>query len=66
MARPSPIVNPAVKITPKQLAFEIGATIDTLCDWRQAKVGPPYHREVGRIYYYRDEIEVWKESTKWA
>lgn len=58
--------NTMVKLTPAQLAAEIEVTVRTLWDWRQRKIGPPYRREVNRIYYYRDEIEAWKQGTKWA
>ncbi len=54
------------KVTPKQLAYELQVTPLTLWAWRKAKVGPPYRREVNRIFYYRDELDAWKESTKWA
>jgi hypothetical protein len=54
------------KLSPKQLAHELGVALITLYAWRKAKVGPPYRREVNQIFYYRDELEAWRESTKWA
>jgi predicted DNA-binding transcriptional regulator AlpA len=54
------------KLTEKQVAHLLQVSRTTLWAWRTAKVGPPYHREVYRIFYYRSELEAWRESTKWA
>jgi hypothetical protein len=58
--------EPPEKLTPKQLAHELQVDIRTLWDWRGSRIGPLYRREVNRIFYYREDIEAWKESTKWA
>ena len=58
--------SPKPKLSPKELAYELGVRQDTLMRWRQAKIGPPYYREVNRIFYYREEVETWRASTKWA
>jgi DNA-binding transcriptional MerR regulator len=55
-----------IKLSPKQVAHDLRVTPTTLWAWRRIKAGPPYRREVNRIFYYRDELEAWKESTKWA
>ncbi len=55
-----------IKLSPKELAYELCVSERTLQMWRLSQVGPPYRREVNRIYYYRNELDLWKESTKWG
>jgi DNA-binding transcriptional MerR regulator len=54
------------KLDPKTLAYELGVHLDTLRNWRRRRVGPAYYREVNRIYYYREDIEAWRQSAKWG
>ncbi len=65
MSRPARIRNPN-KLAPKEVEHLLGVHRATLMRWRREKQGPPYYREVSRIYYYRDELDAWKESTKWG
>ena len=53
-------------LTPKQLAAELRVTEWTLNEWRKNKVGPAYYRMVGRIVYYREEVEEWQAQTRWG
>jgi hypothetical protein len=54
------------KIGPKELAHELGVSERTIDNWRKRKWGPPYYREVNRIYYYREDIEAWRQNAKWG
>ena len=54
------------KLSPKQLSAMLDVSEKTLVHWRQRKIGPPYYREVNRIFYYRDELELWRQNAKWA
>lgn len=53
------------KLSPKELAELLGVRVFTLQEWRKKRKGPPYHREVGRIFYYHDEVMAWWDSTRW-
>lgn len=55
-----------IKLTPKQLAYELGVSETTIITWRKQRIGPVYYREVNRIYYYRDDIEAWRQAAKWG
>lgn len=50
-------------LSPKQAADLIGVTEMALLKWRQKRVGPTYIRQVGRIYYRREDIEAWREAN---
>jgi DNA-binding transcriptional MerR regulator len=55
-----------IKLTSKQLAYELGVCERTIDAWRKKRIGPPYYREVNRIYYYREDIEAWRQNAKWG
>jgi Helix-turn-helix domain len=55
---------PNQMLTPKQAAEVLGRTVDTLFDWREKRVGPPWVRYVGRIYYKRDDIDAWLAASR--
>ena len=49
-----------------QMANLLDVSVRTLISWRKKRVGPPYYREVNRIYYYRTDYEVWRQSAKYG
>ncbi len=50
------------KLTPKQAATMLGVSRNTLIVWRRRKVGPPYFRKVGRIFYLEKDVRDWEFS----
>lgn len=44
-------------------AAYIGHEIHTLAQWRYEKKGPPYVK-LGRIYYYKEEVDKWIKSKQ--
>jgi hypothetical protein len=50
------------KLTPKQAATMLGVSRSTLIAWRRLKVGPPYYRKVGRIFYLERDVRDWEFS----
>jgi len=53
------------KLSVKELQNELEVSEITLRRWRHQKIGPPYHREANRIWYYRDDLEAWRANNKW-
>jgi hypothetical protein len=51
------------KLTPKQAATMLGVSRSTLIAWRRLKVGPPYYRRVGRIFYLERDVRDWEFSN---
>lgn len=47
-------------LTPKQLSVRIERTVETLCVWRRRRVGPPFVRRGGRIYYPLQTLVQWE------
>ena len=47
------------RLTPDELADILGITSKCLGDWRRRKVGPPYVRMVGRVFYPKVALEEW-------
>jgi Helix-turn-helix domain len=64
--RPSVRLRTKIKLSPAQVQEELHVCEATLRKWRKTKVGPPYYREVNRIFYYREDIEAWKQAAKWG
>lgn len=60
------VVRSGNKLSPKQVEELLEVSEPCLRGWREKKLGPPYYREVGRIWYYRDEIEAWRQAAKWG
>ena len=51
------------QLTPKQTADILRVSPDTLWRWRAHKVGPPWYRKVGRIFYFETEVRAWERSN---
>ncbi|WP_417792789.1 helix-turn-helix domain-containing protein [Terasakiella pusilla] len=43
----------------KQAASFLGCSVRTLQRWRQHQEGPPYIRQVGRVFYDKTDLERW-------
>lgn len=54
------------QMTTKEVAGLLKRSEWTLIDWRRRKLGPPAYRLVGRIVYYRGEVEEWRRSSRWG
>jgi DNA-binding transcriptional MerR regulator len=52
------------RMTPKQVADALGVRVDLLTKWRRKRVGPPYTRLIGRIYYSRADIDEWLRQKR--
>ena len=52
------------KLSPKEAAIFLGKSITTLQEWRNQKTGPPYIREVGRIYYLMRDLDRWRLAIR--
>lgn len=52
------------KLSPKQVAELLGKAVTTLQDWRNKRRGPPFVREEGLIFYYRDDLERWRKASR--
>jgi hypothetical protein len=52
------------KLSSKQVADLLGVTEWSLRAWREKRVGPPYVRQVGRIYYLREDIRQWQLENR--
>lgn len=50
-------------ITTGQLAGELQRAPETLIRWRRMRVGPPYIRVQGRIFYSRRLLEEWLQKN---
>lgn len=57
-------IKPSRRIGPQEAAELIGVTEVCLRRWRQQKLGPPYYRQVGRIYYMIPDIEAWQRGNR--
>ena len=53
-------------MTPKEVASLLNRCEVTLLNWRKRKLGPPFYRMVGRIVYFRHEVEEWRKSSRWG
>jgi hypothetical protein len=54
-----------VKLSPKEAMDLLEVSDSTLRRWRKCKIGPAYYREVSRIFYYREDIDAWRQASKW-
>lgn len=52
------------KLTPKEAAKKLKLASSTLAQYRYKKIGPPYYKFKGTVYYIEEELEQWvKENT---
>jgi DNA-binding transcriptional MerR regulator len=51
------------KLSPKQVAQLLHVTTETLRVWRLRKTGPPWYRQVGRVFYLKSDVESWEFSN---
>lgn len=56
----------ALMLTQKQVERRLQVSHDTLARWRNAGVGPPWYKQVGRIRYPEDELENWVAEQRRA
>jgi hypothetical protein len=55
--------NGETRLSPKQAAELLRVDADTLYRWRRLRVGPPYYRRVGRIFYLEADLRRWEFSN---
>jgi hypothetical protein len=55
-----------IALSPKQVAGQLGVVVQTLQNWRNRRIGPPYYRLVRKIVYYKHEVDEWRDQTKWG
>ena len=53
-------------LSSKQVASMLNISPVTLCEWRKKKIGPPYTKLVGRVYYIRSEILDWQSGQRFS
>ena len=46
-------------LTPREAASILKRTLNTLKQWRYTKFGPTHYKIHGRIYYKKEDIELW-------
>jgi len=51
------------RLAPKEVAAHLGVAAFTLWCWRKRKAGPPYYRQVGRIWYDRGLLLAWQRQN---
>jgi predicted DNA-binding transcriptional regulator AlpA len=62
-----PDLVPTKLITPPEAAEICGVAVNTLCDWRLHRVGPPYIRLGHRtVRYPLEELMVWIAQNRVA
>lgn len=54
------------QMTTKEVAALLKRNELTLVEWRKRKLGPPFYRLVGRIVYFRHEVEEWRRNSRWG
>lgn len=47
------------KLTPAELAAELGVTPRTVQRWNARRIGPPKIKIGKRVYYRREAVEAW-------
>lgn len=60
--RAKPPVPEQVVLSTAEVAFIMGRPPQTVKEWRQRKVGPPYFRLGRVIMYRRSDFQHWLES----
>ncbi len=55
-------MSDTARLSPKELADDLGVHMQTLRAWRKKEKGPPFYRQVGRIWYPRAELDKWREQ----
>lgn len=52
-------MTPMTLSTPKELATQLGVSLDTLKRWRRLKQGPAWVRVGRQVRYAADAIDAW-------
>jgi Helix-turn-helix domain len=52
------------RLTPAEVASELGVEIRTLTNWRSARKGPAYYAIARNIFYRASDVESWIESQR--
>lgn len=52
------------RLTPAELASELGVEIRTLTNWRSARKGPAYYAIARKVFYRASDVESWIESQR--
>ena len=50
-------------LSPEEFCEIFGVKVKTLTDWRLRKYGPPYYKAGRRVWYRKDDVDAWMEST---
>jgi hypothetical protein len=51
------------RLSTKEIADYLGVHPITIKVWRREKIGPPFYRQVGRVWYDLDQITEWREKN---
>ncbi len=50
-------------LTTDEAAKYIGYSTGTLENWRATKIGPPFHKPFGKVFYYQEDLDKWVRGT---
>lgn len=51
-------------MTRAELAKELSMSVDTLCRWATARVGPPCIKVGNRVLYSRERVKAWLKAQE--
>lgn len=49
--------NSCAKYDTKSAAVYLGVVANTLCNWRNKRRGPVYHKVGDRVFYYENDLD---------
>lgn len=52
-------------LSTEEAAKYLGYSTGTLENWRMQGQGPPYYKPLGKVFYFRDDLDLWiKNGSK--
>ena len=46
-------------LSTEEAAKHLGYSVGTLENWRIQGIGPRYYKPLGKVYYFKDDLDLW-------